>query len=381
MSESGGQPAPFPAGFFLLCGDDAILRERARSDAIAAAAGGNTDIAVERCNADDGDFSSFSERIITPSLLSPARIFLVTNVHLLDEKELALLCGLFEYDLPDACVILETDRTGSQRPKKSKEAALSKKFLAFLDAFEEKAGKSPRRFSLREFIRPPDYKMADWVVAQAPGLFGRRIAKADAERLVDLAGADTAVLYSELQKIDLYLPDKVAIDANVIDEVAGATRSMTPPELAMALGKKDLGRALEIIGSIYTANVYLPLFVGAIFRHFWSLFKISEFEKVNPDIVRRFKASLNDYKKRQQQEETGAAIGAAAGLFSEKQVKSVYPVLVKSGIVDQALSFETKQYKAIFAMLNEYDRGLKTGKADDSKTGFELFCYRIARGG
>jgi hypothetical protein len=25
--------------------------------------------------------------------------------------------------------------------------------------------------------------------------------------------------------------------------------------------------------------------------------------------------------------------------------------------------------------------GLKTGKADDSKTGFELFCYKIVRGG
>jgi DNA polymerase III delta subunit len=222
--------------------------------------------------------------------------------------------------------------------------------------------------------------MAEWTVAQASHLFGRRMAMADAEHLVDCAGADTAALYSELQKIDLFLPDKAAIDAKVINEVAGATRSMTPQELAHALGKKDLGRALEIIESVFSANVYLPLFVGAIFRHFWSMFKISEFAKINPDVVRGFKASLNDYKKRQQQEETGAAIGAAAGLFSAKQVKSVYPVLVKSGIVDQALSFETNHYKSIFKILKDYDAGLKTGRADDSKTGFELVCYSIVRG-
>jgi DNA polymerase III delta subunit len=380
MSEPGGQTAAFPAGFFLLCGDDTILREKARADAIAAACAGRPDTPVERYNADDNDFSSFSERIITPSLLSSARIFHISDVHLLDEKDLALLSGLFGYDLPDACVIMESDRLRAERTKKSKDAGLSKKYLAWLDAFEDKASGSPARFSVKEFVKPPDYKMAEWVVAQVPFLFGRRIAKADAEHLIDLVGLDTAMLHSELQKIDLYLPDKAVIDQTVIDEVAGATRLMTPFELAAALGRKDLARALEIIGSIYTANVYLPLFVGAIFRHFWSLFKISEFAKVKPDVVRGFRASLKSYN-RQLQEETGVAIGAAAGLFSEKQVKSVYPVLVKSGIVDQALSFETKQYKAIFAMLKDYDTGLKTGRADDSKTGFELFCYRIVRDG
>jgi DNA polymerase III delta subunit len=242
------------------------------------------------------------------------------------------------------------------------------------------AQQSPQRFTIQEFARQPDYKIAEWVVAQVPNLFGRHISKSNAERLVDLVGTDTMVLYSELQKIDLYLPDKAAIDTAVIDTVAGATRLMSPFELAQALGKKDFGRALEIIESIYTGNVYLPLFIGTIFRHFWSMFKISEFAKVNPDTIRRFKASLKGYNK-QQQEETGVAIGVAAGLLSEKQVRSVYPVLVKSGIVYQALSFETKNYSAIFTALKEYDTGLKTGKVDDSKTGFQLFCYRIVKGG
>jgi DNA polymerase III delta subunit len=379
MTGYNGQPAAFPAGFHLLCGDDTILRERARSDVITAAVRAQADPAIDRYNGEESDFSSFSERIITPSLLSSARIFHIADIHSLDEKDLALLGGLFAYDLPDACIILETDRTRSERGKKSRDNTLSKRYLAWLDGFEDLVRNEPERFSVSEFISPPDYKMADWVVAQVPYLFSRRIIKADAEHLIDLVGADTAVLYSELQKIDLFLPDKAAIDQEVIDAVAGATRLMTPQELAQSLGKKDLARALEIIGSIYTVNVYLPPFVGAIFRHFWSLFKISEFAKVKPDVVRRFQASLKGYDKRTQ-DETGLAIGVAAGLFSEKQVRSIYPVLVKSGIVDQALSFETEQYRAIFSLLKEYDTGLKTGRVDDSKTGFELFCYRLVKG-
>jgi len=380
MNPPGKQTITSPAGFILLAGDDTILREHARSAIIDSVRKGQPDATIERYSSEDGDFSAFSERIITPSFLSSMRIFLISDVHLLDENDLGLLGGLFAYDLPDACVVMETDKVRSQGSRRQKEGALSKKYLAWLDAFEKMTRESPQRFSLQEFVRQPDYKMAEWVEAQVPHLFNRRISKSNAERLVDLVGTDTMVLYSELQKIDLYLPDKAVIDAAVIDTVAGAMRLMSPFELAQSLGKKDLARALEIIGSIYTANVYLPLFVGAIFRHFWSMFKISEFAKVNPDVISGFKASLKGYK-RQQQEETGVAIGAAAGLFSEKQVRSVYPVLVKSGIVDHALSFETNHYRAIFSMLKEYDTGLKTGKADDSKTGFELFCYRIVKGG
>jgi DNA polymerase III delta subunit len=376
MNHSDDRAGSSPAGFFLLAGDDTILRERARADIITKHAGAQ----IERYNTEDGDFSSFGERIITPSLLSSMRVFLISDVHLLDEKDLELLRGLFAYDLPDACVVMETDRVRTGGGRRSKEAALSKKYLAWLDSFEAMTQQSPQRFCIKEFVKPPEYKMAEWVEAQVPYLFGRRITKANAEYLIDLVGFDTAVLCSELQKIDLFLPDKAMVDKTVIDTVAGATRLMSPFELATALGKKDLARALEIIESIYTANVYLPPFVGAIFRHFWALFKISEYAKVNPEIVRRFKASLKGYDKRVQ-EETGVAIGVAAGLLSEKQVRSVYPVMVKSGIVDQALTYETNRYKAIFAMLKEYDTGLKTGKADDSKTGFQLFCYRIVRGG
>jgi len=378
MNNSDIRSSETQAGFYFLAGDDSILRENARADVIAAARTGHPDAEIVRFMPDDGDFASFAERIITPSLLSSMRIFLITDAHSLDDKELDLLVGLFAYELPDACVIMETDRARSSRSRKPKEGAFSKKFLSWITTFEERAEQEPLRFFIHEFVKPPEYKMAEWVETQAPRLFGRAISKVNAEYFVDLVGADTSLLNSELQKIDLYLPDNAPIDKAVIDTVAGPNRAMSHFELAQALGKKDFVRVLEIIESIFTGNVYLPLFVGAVFRHFWGMYKIKEFSRVDPETVRRFKASFKGYN-RQQQEETGVAIGVAAGLLSEKQPKSVYPVLVKSGIVDQALSYGTDDYRAIFGMLKEYDTGLKTGRADGSKTEFQLFCYRIIR--
>jgi DNA polymerase III delta subunit len=49
-------------------------------------------------------------------------------------------------------------------------------------------------------------------------------------------------------------------------------------------------------------------------------------------------------------------------------------------MIEQALSFGPDEYKRIFSLLAEFDTGIKTGRYDDSKAGFQVFCYRIAKG-
>jgi len=363
--------------FVLLSGDDTISRQQALADVVAQARAQQPDTEVVRYSTDDQQISDFAEQILTPSLLTSLRVFIVSDADELDEKDYEHLTPLFGYDIPDACLILETAKMRSS--KKTKDGALSKKYLALIDVFEDHAKKSPSKCIMLEFVKPPDYKMAEWVEALAPRLFKRRIAKKDAEYLIDLAGNDPSLLHSELQKIDLFLDDRAPITREVIDTVVGSTRLMAHYELAQAIAKKDTVRMLEVIESMYVGNVYLPPFVSAIFRQFWAMFRILMFAKSNPDTVRNFRASQKNFN-RSLQEETGLAIGVAAGLMSEKQARSVYPVIVKSGIVDQALLFNEKDYAAIFTMLKEFDVGIKTGKVTDDKTGFQLFCFQIMRG-
>jgi DNA polymerase III delta subunit len=359
--------------FVLLAGDDATSRELAAAAIIAAVKKQQPGAEMHRFSSEDAPFDGFCESIITPSLLSPLRVFVIPDVHLLDDKELGQLTAMFAYDAPDALVVMETEKLKGGR--KSKDAALSKKYAAWLDSFEELAEKSPERFRIETFPRPPDYKMAEWVEAQVPHLFGRRISRNDAEHLVDLAGADTAVLYSELQKIDLFLEPKAPISRDVIDNVAGATRQAANFELAQALGEKNMARALEIIESMYTSNVYLPPYIGAIFRHFWSLFRIYQFTKANPGALRKYKSG-----GRQPQNDAALEIGVGAGILTENQAGRLYTVMIKPRMIEQALSFGPEQYKRIFSLLAEFDTGIKTGRYDDSKAGFQLICYRIAKG-
>jgi DNA polymerase III delta subunit len=369
---SASNPKP-PASFTLLSGNDTISREKARDDIIAAIQGQPAQASVERFDPEAHSFASFTERIITPSLFQTGRIFLVRDAHTLSRGDLDNLTSIFPYDIPDVHTIIETEKSLTE---KSRERAAPKDFGLFSASFIEKAAADPAKFACAEFTMPPDYKMADWLEAQSPHLVGRTISKTDAGYLIDLVGNDSSVLYSELQKIDIHLPPEKPIDRAAIESVSGATRLMTQFECAQALGKRDFARVLEIIDSLYRGSVYLPLYISAIFKHFWALFRINNYFSLNPSELAEFQRAIKRYDKAVQNE-LGLKIGVASGILSEKQRTSVYPVIIKSGIVQQASSFREQDYKKIFKWLEEYDIGIKTGRIDDSKIGFQLLCYKI----
>jgi DNA polymerase III delta subunit len=220
--------------------------------------------------------------------------------------------------------------------------------------------------------------MSQWVQSRTPLLFERNISPKDADFFIDCVGGDSSTIYSELQKLDVYLPPAKPIDRAAIEAVCGSTRLMTQFELAQALGTKDFPRVLEIIDSLYRGSVYLPLHISAIFKHFWALFRIAMWAKSNREDMNRFTASLKRFNK-PVQDEVGLAIGIAAGLLTDKQRTSVYPKIVKSNMVQQSQAFTEKNYTSIFRWLGDYDVGIKTGRIGDDKTGFQLLCYKIFR--
>jgi DNA polymerase III delta subunit len=369
--------AKTPPQFTLLTGNDSISREKARDDIIAAVQERSGRAAIERFDPEALSSASFAERIITPSLFQTVRVFLVHDAHTLSREDLENFSGVFPYDIPDVYVVFESEKSGTP---KSRERSVPKEFGRFAESFVRKAAEQPAKFACADFIMPPDYKMADWLEAQTPLLIGRTISKAEAGYLIDLVGNDSAVLYSELQKIDIHLPPKKPIDRNAIESVSGATRLMTQFECAEALGRKDFARVLEIIDSLYLGSVYLPLYISAIFKHFWALFRIKNYASANPSELSELQRAIKRYDKAVQND-LGLKIGVASGLLSESQRNGVYPIIIKSGVIQQALSFREQDFKKIFKWLGEYDIGIKTGRIDDSKIGFQLLCYKIFRAG
>ena len=211
------------------------------------------------------------------------RIFVRGEVHTLKKADLDMLNDVFLYKLTDQFLILETSR---RTEKKGKSKTVSPDFVVWLAHFLKLVAKESERFFFTEFLQPPEWDTAKWVVQQTPYLTGRAIGMKEAQYLIDLAGNDTATLYSELQKIDVHLPEGKPISRTAITNITGATRQMTPYELAAAVGKKDMVRVLEIIDSLYTGSVYVPQYIAALFRHFWAMYRIRTYAADFPNDIK-----------------------------------------------------------------------------------------------
>jgi DNA polymerase III delta subunit len=356
----------------LIAGDDTISREKAEHNAIADIIGQYPDASIERFDPEKHDVPEYVENMLTSSMFQTMRIFILREIQSVNKDGLKLINDIFSYKLTDQYLILET---GLRTEKKGKSKAVSADFGKWLAHFLELTESEPDRFSFAEYLQPPEWKTAEWVVMQTPLLTGRTIGMKEAQYLVDLAGSDTTVLYSELQKIDVHLAQGQPIGRNDIANITGATRQMTPFELAAAVGKKDMVRVLEIIDSLYSGNVYIPLYISALFRHFWALYRIRNYALEHPDDITTFTRSRN----RELQNEAGLRIGIAAGLLTAKQSSRVFPVMVKDRVVEQAMSYTLKQYTTSIGWLKDYDIGIKTGRINDSKTGLQLLCYKMVK--
>lgn len=352
----------------ILCGDETVGRERAKVKLLNSLKELHGNFTSESFDPETDEFQSFNESILTPSLFQETRVFLIHRAQNLSDKEIKELNFLLDSPPPDAYLIIEID----EEKKGKSESKIAKKLK-----IEKRCASKESDCTYLEFPKPPEYKIGQWLVEQVPRLFDRNITKSDADFLIDLAGNDLNILYSELQKIDTSLSSGEAIGRNQIEQIVGSSRQMTVFELASALGERQFPRALQIIDSLFTTNAFASVMVSAIFRHFWALFRIRCFAAANPQVVKRFLNAKGFNNP--DQSECGYAIGRASGLLSDGEQRKVYPVIVASGIVQQAKKFTDQELKLIFKWLLEFDSGIKTGKVEGSQQDLQMLCFRICR--
>jgi len=80
---------------------------------------------------------------------------------------------------------------------------------------------------------------------------GARIARNDAQLLVDLSGPDLAVLTDAIERLSLYVGAGGTIDGKAISELVVRIRTDTVWELVSAVGRRDAGRALAVLADVY----------------------------------------------------------------------------------------------------------------------------------
>ncbi len=352
------------ANVLVLTGNDYLGREKLRSSFLSAIFEKYGEVTEEKFDPTSEPFSSYIERAITPSLFQETRIFEIRHAQNLKKDELALFKGVLASKPDDVFFLIEFESEGRKKSVVAEGLDIKN--------FEKK---DSDYFSFRKFDRPPDYQMVQWLTEQMPLLFNRKITREGAEALTDLAGNELDKLYSELQKIDINLAEGAIIDKDTVEEIIGASREMTPFELARSLGQKDFPRTLEIIDSLFATSFYAPPVVSIIFQYFWKLMKIRIYAENNRD-------RANVYFKTTYKQKTEAAynIGVGAGVMnSGDSVNKAFPVMVKSGIIDDAVKYKQEHLKDIFFWLRDYDTGIKTGRVPANKENFQELCFKIVR--
>ena len=348
----------------ILTGDDYMGREKAKEKIKTTLQQRHGEISEEHYDSTRESFTLFTERMLTHSLFQTVRLFQIRHAQNLSEKDIPHLELALSNPMQDVFILLETE----QKSEKKKDV------LEKLD-LKKREKKEPGRFAILEFSRPPDYKMVQWLMTQVPLLFSREITKGGADTLIEYVGYELDRLYSELVKLDIHLPDKAAIDKQTVEHVIGATREMTVFELSKALAQKDLTRALTIVNSLFSDSFSAPACIGAIFHHFWKIYKIRAFATMHRDQANAFFKTAY-----QAQMKVAFDIGVATGILKPDDTeKKAYPVMILSGLIEQARSFQYEHLKQILHWLRDFDVGVKTGRVKPTRQNIEQLCYSIVR--
>jgi DNA polymerase III delta subunit len=373
-----------PPRLTIVTGDDSFAMELSRDKYLERVKSARGGCAIEMFDSASESIDDFLTRAATVSLFQEVRVFVILHAQELSADDLGTLGRALEHEIPDVYMFvsaeIEKKAGGFKAGKKAAGAKAGKKKsgggdgpASIQDIIKKLAGDGS--VSIIDCPKPPDYKLAEWIMDQVPQLYNRHIAKPCADYLAEIVEYD--LIYSELQKIDLALPPGARIDRKTIQDISGVTRTMTVYELASALGKKDLPSALNVLDSLFTGTFYAPLAVSAVFKHFWAMLKIKKFLEKNPGVLRQY--NTKGYGKDSPQTAAAFEIGLAGGLLRENGRGMVYPVIIKSGIVGQSQSFGERALKDILKALQKFDVDVKTGRAEASQCNLQMLCYRIVR--
>ncbi|WP_395738141.1 DNA polymerase III subunit delta [Prosthecobacter sp.] len=139
------------------------------------------------------------------------------------------------------------------------------------------------KIAAMEVFDKPDTSRAGWegpVLAMASRKakdLGITFESGALELLVQMAGDDTRQMENELEKIDLYLGERRRAGMKTVQHMVSMSRAGVLWDLGNAIGKRDLPRALELLGTLmYQGQNAIGLLLAAIVPRVRSLLLIKD---------------------------------------------------------------------------------------------------------
>ena len=318
------------APIYLLVGEEALLREEATA-AIRTGVLGADDANVGVFNADVvyGDETEAAEILSlcrNLPMFAARRLVVVRDIGALRAKETERLLSYLDAPVETTCLVL----TGAKVDGRIKFFQTLKKLAVTVDCGPLEARTLPA-----------------WIREQAAAL-GLRVDEAAREALQQASGGDLGVMRREMEKLAAYLMPKTDVRAEDVEAVRGADTGSTVWDLLTALGRKDRGNALRIMGCVLEAGEYPPQLLGLIAWRWRQLWKAHE------QIARRVP-------------EAGVARAIGA------------PPSQARTIIEQARTFSSSDLERAFEAFRETDSRLKGGSRGSDKLTLERLVLNLCR--
>lgn len=134
-----------------------------------------------------------------------------------------------------------------------------------------------------EVFDKPDTSRAGWegpvlaIASKKARELGISFESGALELLVQMAGDDTRQMENELEKIDLYLGERRRAGLKTVQNLVSMSRAGVLWDLGNAIGKRDLQRALDLLGTLmYQGQNAIGLLLAAIVPRVRSLLLIKD---------------------------------------------------------------------------------------------------------
>jgi DNA polymerase III delta subunit len=299
------------------------------------------------------------------SLFSSSTFTLVRSADQLTADVLEALSGLMARPNPNSTLVLEGKKVGAR--------------LSAAHPFHKAVKKHKANVVKKDFKQPPSYKIDEWIIETAGTRYKRTVTKDAAQLLHQYTGDDLLNLTSEMEKLDIVLPQAQKVTDDDVRRFIGNTRSKNPWELPHHVGRKEISTALTTLKTLYDFNINGVQVLYPLADHFLKLLQLKTFFLDKKDLYRqavqldkmgfRGKDRLNPIMAEAVNES-----GYASRTISPNQV---YGLITVPKVLDQLQNYTMEQFKYIVRLLAGIDMDLKSGLFKDTLAGMERIVFYI----
>jgi len=209
--------------------------------------------------AKEASASAIVDAAMTLPVFAARRLVTVKDAQLLPAAELDGLLDYLRNPVAETCLLFIADRIDSRR----KFFQQFKKKGVLIEFKPLRESEMPGH--IRSFLDDRDYRIS----ADALELF------------CSMVGDSLHEIHGELEKLLIYLGERTLVDVTDVQAVVSKGRAENIFELGNAVGRGDIGRAIELANSLTEAGEAPLKILSLLVRHFRQLWKVRELQVQN----------------------------------------------------------------------------------------------------